>query len=81
MVYGRDGFTKIGGVYVVRVNEMIYIKKVEFLPDGKLKLISINRDYGDMYPHDEGYDYEILAKVCGKIHVEKGLTFDKQGIE
>jgi len=81
MVSGRNGFAKIGGVYVVRVNDVIYIKKVEFLPDGKLKLISINRDYGDMYPHDEGYDYEILAKVCGKIHIEKGLTFDKQGIE
>lgn len=81
MVNGRHSFTKIGGIYIVRVNDMIYIKKVEFLPDGKLKLISINREYGDMIPHEQGYDYEILGKVCGKIHVAKGLTFDNQGIE
>lgn len=81
MVDGRYNFTKIGGIYIVRVNDMIYIKKVEFLPDGKLKLISINREYGDMIPHEHGYDYEILGKVCGKIHVAKGLTFDNQGIK
>lgn len=80
MVYGRDTFAKIGGIYVIRVNDVVYIKKVEFLPDGKLKLISINRDYGDMLPHEQGYEYEILAKVCGKIRVEKGLTFDNGGV-
>lgn len=81
MVYGRDTFTKIGGIYVVRVNDVVYIKKVEFLPDGKLKLISINKDYGDMLPHEQGYDYEILGKVCGKIHIGKGLTFNNGGIK
>lgn len=81
MVYGRDTFIKIGGIYVVRVNDVVYIKKVEFLPDGKLKLISINKDYGDMLPHEQGYDYEILGKVCGKIHIGKGLTFNNGGIK
>lgn len=80
MVNGRNTFTKIGGIYIVRVNDVVYIKKVEFLPDGRLKLISINKEYGDMIPHEQGYDYEILGKVCGKIHVAKGLTFDNQGI-
>lgn len=81
MVYGRDTFVKIGGIYVVRVNDVVYIKKVEFLPDGKLKLISINKDYGDMLPHEQGYDYEVLGKVCGKIHIGKGLTFNNGGIK
>lgn len=81
MVNGRNTFTKIGGIYIVRVNDVVYIKKVEFLPDGRLKLISINKEYGDMIPHEQGYDYEILGKVCGKIHVAKGLTFDNQGIK
>ncbi|MDR1461469.1 MAG: transcriptional regulator [Campylobacteraceae bacterium] len=81
MVNGRYDFTKIGGVYVVRVADMIYIKKVEFLPENKIKLISLNKQYGDMYPHKDGYEYEILGKVCGKIHFSKGLFFDRQGIE
>jgi phage repressor protein C with HTH and peptisase S24 domain len=81
MVNGRHNFTKINGNYVVRVADIIYIKKVEFLPGNKIKLISLNKLYGDMYPHKEGYDYEILGKVCGKIHFSKGLFFDNQGIE
>jgi phage repressor protein C with HTH and peptisase S24 domain len=81
MVNTRCDFTKIGGVYIVRVSDVIYIKKIEFLPENKIKLISLNKQYGDMYPHKDGYDFEILGKVCGKIHLVKGLFFDKQGIE
>ena len=31
MVNGRYDFTKISGVYIIRVDDVIYIKKVEFL--------------------------------------------------
>jgi phage repressor protein C with HTH and peptisase S24 domain len=81
MVNGRYDFLKIGGVYIVRVADVIYIKKVEFLPEHKIKLISLNKQYSDIYPHKDGYDCEILGKVCGKIHFSKGLFFDNQGIE
>lgn len=81
MVAGRGNFVKIAGTYIVRVDDVIYIKDVEFLPHNKIKLISTNKKYGDMYPHQEGYECEILGKVCGKFKFEKGLTFNYQGIK
>lgn len=82
MVNFRGDFIKIGGIYVVRVGDVVYVKRVEFLPKGAIKLISLNAKYGDLYPHKEGYEYEILGKVCGKIKLEiqKGLTFSDSGI-
>lgn len=84
MVAGRDKFIRIAGIYIVRVDDVVYIKRVEFLPQGKIKLISLNPKYSDMYPHKEGYsECEILGKVCGKVHCEvyKGLTFEDYGIK
>ncbi len=83
MVNFRGEFIKIGGIYVVRVGDVVYVKRVEFLPKGAIKLISLNSKYGDLYPHKEGYEYEILGKVCGKIKLEiqKGLTFSDSGIK
>ena len=83
MVAGRDKFIRIAGVYIVRMGESVYIKRVEFLPHNGIKLISINTKYGEMYPHKEGYEWEILGKVCGKVHCEvyKGLTFEDYGIK
>lgn len=83
MVAGRDNFVRIAGVYIVRMGESVYIKRVEFLPHNGIKLISINTKYGEMYPHKEGYEWEILGKVCGKVHCEiyKGLTFEDYGIK
>ena len=83
MVNFRGDFIKIGGIYVVRVGDVVYVKRVEFLPKGAIKLISLNSKYGDLYPHEEGYEYEILGKVCGKIKLEiqKGLTFSDSGIK
>ena len=83
MVNNRGNFVRIAGVYVVRMGEIVYIKRVEFLPNDNVKLISLNPKYGDIYPHKEGYDCEILGKVCGKIHYEvhKGLTFNDYGIK
>lgn len=83
MVAGRGDFIRIAGVYIVRVDDVVYIKRVEFLPQNKIKLISLNPKYSDMYPHKEGYECEILGKVCGKVHCEvyKGLTFEDYGIK
>lgn len=85
MVNRRHDFVKIAGIYIVRIGEIVYVKRVEFLPYGKVKLISLNPKYGDIYPHKEGYDddWEILGKVCGKIHYEvyKGLAFNDYGIK
>ena len=83
MVAGRGDFIRIAGVYIVRVDDVVYIKRVEFLPQNKIKLISLNPKYSDMYPHKEGYEWEILGKVCGKVHCEvyKGLTFEDYGIK
>lgn len=80
MVCGRY-FVKVAGTYVVRVEDVIYIKDVEFLPQNRARLISTNKKYGDMYPHEEGYECEIIGKVCGKIRIEKGLALNHQGIK
>lgn len=82
MVNHRYNFIKIAGIYIVRVGDVVYIKRVEFLPYGNVRLISLNEKYGDIYPHKEGYEWEILGKVCGKIHYEifSGLTFEDYGI-
>lgn len=81
MVDGRYNFTKIGGIYIVRVGDVIHIKRIEFLPNDRVRLISVNKAYGNILPHKEGYEYEIIGKVCGKIRIEKGLTFYDQGIK
>ncbi|OPA71855.1 transcriptional regulator [Campylobacter pinnipediorum subsp. caledonicus] len=83
MVNHRYDFIKIAGIYIVRVGDVVYIKRVEFLPENAVKLISLNSKYGDMYPHKDGYECEILGKVCGKIKFEisKGLTFSDSGIK
>lgn len=64
------------------MGDVVYVKRVEFLPENKIKLISLNPIYDGIYPHQHGYDCEILGKVCGKIHyeIQKGLTFDDNGI-
>ncbi|EAJ1232620.1 LexA family transcriptional regulator [Campylobacter fetus] len=82
MLGGRD-FIKRAGIYLVRVNDVVYIKRVEFLPNGDVRLISINPSYPVMTPLAEGYEYEILACVYGKITVKlgAGFQFDNQGIK
>lgn len=83
MLGGRN-FIKRAGIYLVRVGDVVYIKRVEFLPDGDVKLISINQSYGVMQPiKDYGYEYEILGAVYGKIAVKigAGFQFDSQGIK
>ena len=42
MVNHRYDFVKIAGVYVVRSDEAVYIKKVEFMPKGGIRMMSIN---------------------------------------
>ena len=79
MVNHRYDFVKIAGIYIVRTQEAVYIKRVEFLPKGGVKLISINKNYTDIVLNSDD-DFEILGKVCGKIHFTKGLVFTTQGI-
>lgn len=79
MVNHRYDFVKIAGIYIVRTQEAVYIKRVEFLPKGGVKLISINKNYTDIILNSDD-DFEILGKVCGKIHFTKGLVFTTQGI-
>lgn len=79
MVNHRYDFVKIAGIYIVRTQETIYIKKLDFLPKGGVKLISINKSYGDIILNSDD-DFEILGKVCGRIHISKGLVFNNQGI-
>jgi len=52
------------------------------MSEDKVRLISaVNKSYVDILLHKDGYDYKILGKVCGKVHIGKGLIFDYQGIK
>lgn len=76
-------FIKRSGIYLVRVGDVIYIQRVEFLPNGDARLISINPKYPPLQPLKElGMEYKILACVYGKISVKIGSSFqfDPQGI-
>lgn len=79
MVDGRD-FVKINDTYIIRVGDIVQIKRVDFLGNNKIKLISLNKEYGEYYPHRDGIECEIIGKVCGKIELKKGLSFDDKGI-
>ncbi len=84
LIAGRSGWRQIDGVYLVRVGDMIFIKRVAFLPRGGLRLISINSAYGEFIIGEDGdqTNFEVLGRVRGKISVkiEIGLIFDDQGI-
>ena len=52
------------GVYLVRLEDMIYVKRLQRLPDHKLKVISDNPIYGTFdVDLKNGDDFEILGKV------------------
>lgn len=75
-------FIKRAGIYLVRLNDIVYIKRVEFLPNNDIKLISINPAYPPFTASSTGYEWEILASVYGKISVKigSGFQFDSQNI-
>ena len=81
MLGGRE-FIKRAGIYLVRLNDIVYIKRVEFMPDNDLRLISLNPCYSSFTASSTGYNYEILGCVYGRISVKigAGFQFDNQGI-
>lgn len=82
MLGGRK-FIKRAGIYLVRLNDIVYIKRVEFMPNNDLRLISLNPSYSGFTASSTGYDYEILGCVYGRISVKigAGFQFDNQGIK
>lgn len=82
MLGGRD-YVKRPGLYLVRLGDIVYIKRIEFLPDNDIRLISINPAYQPFTASSTGYPWEILACVYGKISVKisNGFLFNDQGIK
>lgn len=82
MLEGRD-YIKRDGIYLVRLGDMVYIKRVEFLPNNDINLISINPAYPPFTASSKGYPWEILGAVYGKITVKlgSGFQFDPQGVK
>ena len=68
-------YIKRAGIYLVRLDNIIYIKRVEFLPNNDIKLISINPNYPAFTASSTGYEWEILACVFGRISVKIGSGF------
>lgn len=79
---GRD-YIKRPGIYLVRLGDVVYIKRIEFLPNNDINLISINPAYPAFTASSKGYGWEILGAVYGKITVKigSGFQFADQGIK
>lgn len=69
MANGRR-FVLADGIYLVRYGDTIQIKQVQFLGNGSINLISINKDYPDYNPAKDGIEWEILGKPFMKWGVE-----------
>lgn len=82
MLGGRD-YIKRPGLYLVRLGDIVYIKRVEFLPDNDIRLISINPAYPPFLASSKGCEWEILGCVYGRINIKisSGFQFNSQGIE
>ena len=68
-------YIKRAGIYLVRLDNIIYIKRAQFLPNNDIKLISINPNYPPFTASSTGYEWEILACVFGRISVKIGSGF------
>lgn len=82
MLGGRE-YVKRPGLYLVRLGDIVYIKRIEFLPDNDIRLISINPAYQPFTASSTGYEWEILACVYGRINIKisNGFLFNDQGIK
>lgn len=64
-------FSKIDGLYLVRYGNIMQIKKVQFLGNDEIKLISLNPAYPPINPSKElGDNWEIFGKVIVKLNME-----------
>ena len=82
MLGGRD-YIKRPSIYLVRLGDVVYIKRIEFLPNNDIRLISINPAYPPFLASETGYEWEILGAVYGKISVKlgSGFQFLEQGVK
>ncbi|MCI7586435.1 MAG: S24 family peptidase [Campylobacter sp.] len=82
MLGGRD-YIKRPSIYLVCLGDVVYIKRIEFLPNNDINLISINPAYPAFTASSKGYGWEILGAVYGKISVKlgSGFQFSEQGIK
>lgn len=70
LIQNRE-FSKIDGLYLVRYGNIMQIKKVQFLGNDEIKLISLNPEYPPINPSkDLGNNWEIIGKVIIKINID-----------
>jgi len=64
-------FSKSEGLYLVRYGNIVQIKKVQFLGNGEVLLLSLNPDYQPINLKEEvGKDWEIIGKPFMKLNIE-----------
>jgi len=64
-------FSKAEGLYLVRYGNIVQIKRVQFLGNGEVLLISLNTAYQPINPKREvGDDWEIIGKPFMKMNIE-----------
>lgn len=70
MVDGRD-FIETDGTYYVRYGDRMQFKRVQFLGNNQVNLISSSADYPTINPSQNNIDWEILGKPIAKFSIEE----------
>jgi len=64
-------FSKSEGLYLVRYGDIVQIKRVQFLGNNEVTLLSLNPDYQPINPKKEvANDWEIIGKPFMKLNIE-----------
>lgn len=66
LVNRRVGQTRSDGIYLVRTGEALLVKRLQFLPDGAVCVISDNSAYAPftVRPDSESSDFRIIGRVA-----------------
>lgn len=65
LVNRRVGQARSDGIYLVRAGEALLVKRLQFLPDGAVRVISDNPSYAPftVRPDNEATDFRIIGQV------------------
>ncbi|MDQ7084925.1 MAG: LexA family transcriptional regulator [Sulfurovum sp.] len=66
-LFKNNIFSKIDNIYFMAYGDILQIKRVQFIKEKEISIISLNQDYPSLNPKK---DYTILGKLLLKVNVE-----------
>jgi len=67
ILFSNNVFSKIDNIYFMAYGDILHIKRVQFIKEKEISIISLNQDYPSLNPKK---DYKILGKLLLKINVD-----------